>query len=116
MKEAAELFRDLNLSDLQKGIINIAGKIGREKIAPRAAETDREARNPLENYDDLRKSGIHRMCVPVRFGGLGHDYATYMMVSSELGRHCGATALSFNMHASTTLWIGDMLDGLDLSA
>ena len=63
MKEAAELFRDLNLSDLQKGIINIAGKIGREKIAPRAAETDREARNPLVNYDDLRKSGIHSMCV-----------------------------------------------------
>lgn len=115
MKESAELFRDLNLSDLQKRIINIAGKIGREKIAPRAAEIDREARNPLENYDDLRKSGIHRMCVPERFGGLGHDYATYMMVSSELGRHCGATALSFNMHASTTLWIGDMLDGLDLS-
>ena len=115
MKEAAELFSDLNLSDLQKGIINIAGEIGREKIAPRAAEIDREARNPLENYDDLRKSGIQSMCVPERFGGLGHDYATYMMVSSELGRHCGATALSFNMHASTTLWIGDMLDGLDLS-
>ena len=43
MKEAAELFRDINLNDLQKGIINIAGKIGREKIAPRAAEIDREA-------------------------------------------------------------------------
>jgi len=115
MKEAADLFSDLKLSDSQKKIINTAGKVGRENIAPRAAQIDREACNPLENYDDLRESGIHRMCVPQRFGGLGHDYATYMMVSSELGRHCGATALSFNMHASTTLWIGDMLDGLDLS-
>ena len=115
MKEAADLFSDLKLSDSQKKIINTAGKVGRENIAPRAAQIDREACNPLENYDDLRESGIHRMCVPKRFGGLGHDYATYMMVSSELGRHCGATALSFNMHASTTLWIGDMLDGLDLS-
>ena len=115
MKEAADLFSDLKLSDSQKKIINTAGKVGRDKIAPRAAQIDREACNPLENYDDLRESGIHRMCVPKRFGGLGHDYATYMMVSSELGRHCGATALSFNMHASTTLWIGDMLDGLDLS-
>ena len=115
MKEAADLFSDLKLSDSQKKIINTAGKVGRENIAPRAAQIDREACNPLENYDDLRESGIHRMCVPERFGGLGHDYATYMMVSSELGRHCGATALSFNMHASTTLWIGDMLDGLDLS-
>jgi alkylation response protein AidB-like acyl-CoA dehydrogenase len=115
MKEAAELFSDLKLSDSQKKIINTAGKIGREKLAPRAAQIDREACNPLENYDDLRECGIHSMCVPERFGGLGHDYATYMMVSSELGRHCGSTALSFNMHASTTLWIGDMLDGLDLS-
>jgi alkylation response protein AidB-like acyl-CoA dehydrogenase len=115
MNEAAELFSDLNLTDPQKKIINIAGKIGREKIADRAAKIDREASNPSENYDDLRECGIHRMCIPKRFGGLGHDFATYMMVSSELARHCGATALSFNMHASTTLWIGDRVDELDLS-
>lgn len=115
MKEAADLFSDLNLTDKQKNIINIAGKVGREKIAPRAAIIDREACNPLENYADLRECGIHVMCIPERFGGLGHDYATYMMVASELGRHCGATALSFNMHASTTLWIGEMLEGLALS-
>ena len=114
MKKASELFDNLKLTNQQKNIINIAGKIGREKLAPRAAKIDREAINPMNNYDDLRECGIHRMCVPERFGGLGHNFATYMMVSSELGRHCGATALSFNMHASTTLWIGDMVDKLDL--
>lgn len=115
MNEAADLFSDLNLSDSQKEIINLAGKVGREKIAPRAAAIDREACNPLENYADLRECGIHTMCIPKQYGGLGHGYETYMMVASELGRHCGATALSFNMHACTTLWIGAMLDGLDLS-
>ena len=115
MKEAADLFSDLNLTDQQKTILNLAGKVGREKIAPRAATIDRAACNPLENYADLRDCGIHIMCIPERYGGLGHGYETYMMVASELGRHCGATALSFNMHACTTLWIGEMLDGLDLN-
>ncbi|MBF0276742.1 MAG: acyl-CoA/acyl-ACP dehydrogenase [SAR324 cluster bacterium] len=115
MKEAAELFADCKLTDKQREIINIAGKVGREKIAPRAASIDRDARNPMENYADLQACGIHVMCVPERFGGLGHDYTTYLMVASELGRHCGSTALSFNMHASTTLWIGNLLDKLDLN-
>ncbi len=114
MQKPAELFADFKLTDQQQEIINIAGKVGREKIAPRAAKIDRDACNPLESYADLRECGIHIMCVPERFGGLGHDYTTYLMVASELGRHCGATALSFNMHASTTLWIGSLLDDLDL--
>ena len=106
---------DLPLDEGRRAIVELAANLADERLAPRAAEIDREARNPHENYTDLRDSGIHVMCVPTRFGGPGHDYATYMMVSAELGRGCGATALSFNMHASTTLWIGDMLDALELS-
>lgn len=110
----AERYADLPLAETGRDIIDLAGRLADERLAPRAAAIDREARNPHENYADLRDSGIHIMCVPPRFGGPGHDYATYMLVSAELGRGCGATALSFNMHASTTLWIGDMLDALDL--
>jgi alkylation response protein AidB-like acyl-CoA dehydrogenase len=112
---AAERYADLPLDEGRRAIVDLAATLADERLAPRAAEIDREARNPHENYADLRDSGIHVMCVPTRFGGPGHDYATYMMVSAELARGCGATALSFNMHASTTLWIGDMLDALGLS-
>ena len=48
MKESAELFRDLNLSDVQKRERESAGKKRDEKIAPRAAEIDRECRDPRE--------------------------------------------------------------------
>ena len=78
MKKASELFDNLKLTNQQKNIINIAGKIGREKLATRATKIDREAINPMNNYDDLRECGIHRMCVPERFGGLGHNFATYI--------------------------------------
>src|SRR6185312_5802168 len=47
--------------------------------------------------------------------GLGADFATYCLVSAELGRYCGATALTFNMHVCSTLWTGALADDLDLS-
>jgi alkylation response protein AidB-like acyl-CoA dehydrogenase len=41
---------------------------------------------PFANYDDLREAGLLRLCVPEAAGGLGADYATYMMVAAEIGR------------------------------
>jgi alkylation response protein AidB-like acyl-CoA dehydrogenase len=56
------------------------------------------------------------LCVPESHGGFGADYATYAMVSAELGRHCGATALTFNMHVCTSLWTGLLSQDLDMTA
>jgi alkylation response protein AidB-like acyl-CoA dehydrogenase len=38
------------------------------------------------------------------------------MVAATIGRHCGATALTFNMHACSQLWSGPLADDLDMSA
>jgi alkylation response protein AidB-like acyl-CoA dehydrogenase len=54
--------------------------------------------------------------VPVRHGGLGASYADYVRMSAEIGRYCGATALTFNMHNATMLWCGQVADELDLGA
>jgi alkylation response protein AidB-like acyl-CoA dehydrogenase len=35
-----------------------------------------------------------------------------MLAASEIGRYCGATALTFNMHVSSCLWTGPLADGL----
>ena len=35
-------------------------------------------------------------------------------MASEIGRYCGATALTFNMHVSSCLWTGPLADGLTL--
>ena len=51
------------------------------------------------------------MCVPQAHGGLDADYATYMMTAAEIGRCCGATALTLNMHISSTMWTGVVNDG-----
>jgi len=104
------------LTPQQRELIALAATLGREKFAPRAARWDREASFPFENYADLRAAGLLGICVPKAHGGLGADFATYVMVAAEIGRHCGSTALSFNMHVSTTMWTGFIADTLRMSA
>jgi alkylation response protein AidB-like acyl-CoA dehydrogenase len=95
-------------------LVALANRLGREKFAARAAGYDRDARFPFENYADLREAGLLKLCVPARYGGLDADFRSYCLVSAELGRWCGATALTFNMHASSALWTGKLADDLDM--
>jgi alkylation response protein AidB-like acyl-CoA dehydrogenase len=99
----------------QRELLATAQRLGREKFAPRAARWDEEASFPFENYVDLREAGFLGLCVPEAQGGLGADYSTYMMVAAEIGRFCGATALTYNMHVSSTLWTGVLADGIPMS-
>ena len=106
---------DFALTDEQRRLVHLARELGRERFAPRAARHDLEASFPFENYADLRANGLLGLTVPARYGGLDADYATYALVSAELGRWCGATALTFNMHACSMLWPGRMADDLPMS-
>jgi len=106
---------DLAFTPKQRSVLSLANELGREKFAPRAAQWDREASFPFANYDDLRTSGLLALCVPESHGGLGADYATYMMVAAEIGRFCGATALTYNMHICSTMWTGVLADGIAMT-
>ena len=103
------------LTPLQRDLINRVSALG-PRWAERAFRYDRDASFPFENYDDLRESGLLGICVPTAHGGLGADFTSYVMVSAEIGRWCGATALSFNMHVCSCLWAGEIADALDMTA
>jgi alkylation response protein AidB-like acyl-CoA dehydrogenase len=105
-----------HLTPQQRELVELAAKLGREKFAPRAALHDKEASFPFDNYADLRAAGLLGICVPREHGGLGADFATYVMVAAEIGRHCGATALSYNMHVCSCLWSGLIADALTMTA
>lgn len=102
------------LTDKQRELIERASVLGREKFAPRAAKFDREAVFPFENYADLREAGLLGVCVPEAYGGLGCDFATYVMIAAEIGRH-GTTALTWNMHVSSSMWSGFIADSLEMT-
>jgi alkylation response protein AidB-like acyl-CoA dehydrogenase len=103
------------LTPRQQELIDRAEALG-PRFAERAARYDREASFPHENYAELREAGFLGLCVPEKFGGLGADFRTYSLVSATLGKYCGATALTFNMHACSTLWPGALADDLEMTA
>lgn len=106
---------DMPFTPLQREWLAKAHALGRDKFAARAAQWDREASFPFANYDDLREQGFLKLCVPTEFGGAGADFPTYMMVAAEIGRFCGATALTWNMHICSTMWTGVLADGIPMS-
>lgn len=85
-------------------------------LAARSAKYDRDAAFPYENWQDLAEAGLLAICVPRSAGGLGADFVGYALASEELGRHCAATGLTFNMHVCTTLLVGQIADDMELDS
>ena len=110
---APDAFR---LTPFQAGLIDKARAFGRRVLAPRAQKHDREASFPIENFRDMHPEGLLAICIPAEEGGIGADFQTYCLAAAELGRYCGATALSWNMHVCSTLWSGALADDLPMYA
>ena len=100
-----------NTRDDMVGLVRAMAPAMRE----RAVMYDLQASFPHENFDDFRRNGLLGVSVPTRYGGLGATYPDYVRVSEEVGRSCGATGLTFNMHNATMLWCGVVADLLDMT-
>ncbi len=114
---AAPMFEPqaFRLTSARADLIARARKFGERVLAPRAATHDREASFPIENFRDMHPEGLLGICIPQEEGGLGADFQTYCLAAAELGRFCGATALSWNMHVCSTLWSGTLADDLPMT-
>lgn len=105
---------DWKLSDFEANLCRETRELASDKFADRAPGIDREARFPTENYADLHKHDLMGICVPSEYGGRGANLKAYMLAAAEIGRYCGATALTFNMHVSSCLWTGFLADELEM--
>ncbi|MET0486370.1 MAG: acyl-CoA dehydrogenase family protein [Candidatus Rokuibacteriota bacterium] len=76
-------------------------------FATRAAQHDRDASDPVENYAALREAGFYGLNVPAELGGGGVGLLGWSLAAEELAQGCGSTALSFNMHLSV---VGPMME------
>ena len=115
MKLADLAERDGLLTPERAAVVERVRELG-PALAARAARYDRDAAFPYENWNDLAEAGLLGICIPRTAGGLGTDFVGYALASEELGRHCAATALTFNMHTATTLMVGQIADDMELSA
>ena len=80
-------------------------------FATRAAEHDREASNPVENYALLREAGFHTLNIPTELGGWGEQLFGHSLALEQLALGCPATALSFNMHLA---WVGYLMENIEI--
>lgn len=90
---------DFHVTDAQRELQERARCLAQD-FATRAAQHDREASDPIENYAALRDAGFYALNIPPALGGAGVGLLGWSLAAEELGRGCGSTALSFNMHLS----------------
>lgn len=102
------------LTDKEVELTTIARELGETLFAPRADKWDREAIFPMDNYRDMHARNFLGVCIPEDQGGRGADFRAYALAAAEIGRYCGTTALTWNMHVCSCLWSGPLADTLDM--
>lgn len=104
------------LTEQEEELTALARRVAKSRFAPRAEAIDRDAVFPTQNYRDMHEAGLLGICVPKEDGGHGAPFRAYMMTAAEIGRYCGATALTWNMHVCSCLWTGALTDDLEIEA
>ena len=75
-------------------------------LRERAAEAEELRRLPDASFDALIATGLYRIAVPMRFGGLDIDYSLALDVAEELARACPATGWCYGLWAAHAWLIG----------
>jgi alkylation response protein AidB-like acyl-CoA dehydrogenase len=87
------------LTPRERELVELAGSLA-DRFAERAAEHDREATFPFENYEDMREAGYLGLTVPEELGGRGAGLYELILAQERLAMGDGSTALAVNMHVS----------------
>ncbi len=64
-----------------------------DKFTERAAEIDRTAEFPWDNYEILKSAGLLGLNIPEEHGGGGANAVTHCLLVEEVARVCAATSL-----------------------
>jgi len=69
-------------------------RFAEDRIAPNAAEADREATYPQKSYDACVELELPSLGIPVEYGGAGADMVTQAIMAEELARVCASTSVT----------------------
>jgi alkylation response protein AidB-like acyl-CoA dehydrogenase len=82
------------LSETQREFRDTLRKFADDRVAPNAAEADREATYPQKSFDACVELELPSLGIPVEYGGSGADMVTQAVMAEELARACASTALA----------------------
>ncbi len=94
-----------DLTDEQKALVETAKRFARERIAPVAAECDRESRFPREVFVAAHELGLVNATVPTEYGGPGFPELDNALLAEQLAWGCTGiqTSLLANTLAATPI-------------
>src|SRR5437660_7604587 len=90
----------MRLTVEQRMLRDVARDFARTRLAPHAAERDREAKFPAEAVAELGKLGFMGMLVPEAYGGAGADHVGYSLVMEEIAAGEGAVSTILSVQNS----------------
>jgi len=88
------------LNESQRMIRDTMRDFARERLAPHAAERDRQAIFPAEVLKELAELGAWGMVVPEEWGGVGLDYVSLAVSLEEIAAGEGATSTILSVQNS----------------
>jgi alkylation response protein AidB-like acyl-CoA dehydrogenase len=91
---------DFDLSPEHELIRDTVRRFALERVAPVAAELDREKRFPYELVAELAELGLMGMTIPEEYGGGGTDTLSYAIAIEELTRVDSSVAATVAAHHS----------------
>jgi short/branched chain acyl-CoA dehydrogenase len=91
---------DYDLTEEQELVRTTVREFAEERVAPVAAELDREARFPYELVAELAGLGLMGMTIPEEYGGAGADTVSYAIAIEELTRIDSSVAITVAAHHS----------------
>ena len=121
---------DFDLTPEQELLRETVRTFARDRVAPVAAELDREARFPSELVAELAELGLMGIPVPEEHEGAGGDTVSYALAVEELTRVDSSVAITVAAHTSLgtmpivlfgsdeqkATWLPDLASGRKLAA
>jgi alkylation response protein AidB-like acyl-CoA dehydrogenase len=82
------------LSDTHTQFRSAVRQMAEERIAPHAAEVDRDAAFPWDGFKASVEMELPALGLPVAYGGAGADHLTQAIMVEELARVCASTSVT----------------------
>ena len=86
------------LNDEQQMVRDTARAFAQDKLAPFAAEWDREHKFPTDALTEMASLGFLGMTIPEEWDGAGLDYVSYAAAVIEIAAGCGAVSTIMSVH------------------
>ncbi len=91
---------DFRLGETADMIRDTTARFARERIAPIAADVDKQDRFPVELWPAMGALGLHGITVEQADGGLGLGYLDHIVACEEISRASASVGLSYGAHSN----------------